>query len=350
MTPFPPNTHSFDDLTRAIYAFEALLVDMGLHVPPGSPLEDAALGIEELRSIHCGHMAHNHQKDHRPRWRRALSIADLAQRLLEVRTHSDFPKLTGHLALLIRDKDVTQYDTTPHGNSENDKVFELWAAAALLRTMTDCAIDDPNNSKGDNPDFIGTWRRKRWGFAFKAPHSENPEAHIKNIRKGVEQINVSEAEAGMVLLNGKNFFPHDAAWPAAQTEAGEFIYSAPDFDTVTRMMRSAANHCNGMICFHAAGGDIHDPVEPTAEDLARGRKVFWDSLGHKKPEQFVLTLWPMVVGTTVPGTNIQALSTIKQVTGFEGDAVSSEAKELALAFNLSLHGRDPFGPEPPAGG
>jgi hypothetical protein len=90
-------------------------------------------------------------------------------------------------------------------------------------------------------------------------------------------------------------------------------------------------------------------TEPTPEDLQRGRQIFWASLKHKKPEQFVLTLWPMIVGASVPGTNVQALSMIKQITGFEGDFVSEEAKTLARSFSLAWHGRDPFGPEPKLG-
>lgn len=340
----------FSDLAKAIYSFEELLGDMDLKVAPGSPLEAAALGIEEMDAQTQGQVPHRHGEDYRPRWRQALSLADLALRLLEVRAHPDFPKLRGHFQLLVGNSEVTQFAETPHGNADNDKIFELWASAALLRMMTDCSIDDPHRSKGDNPDFIGLWKGKRWGLAFKAPHSDHPEALIKNIRKGVQQINDCPADAGLVLLNGKNFFPHDAAWPAVQNDAGEFVYATvPDINHVEIMMRKAANYCNWLMCYHAAGGDVENPEEHTIDDLKRGRQVFWNSLGHEKPEQFVLTLWPMIVGATVPGLGVQALSTIKQVTGIEGDAVSAEAKELARSFSLALHGRDPFGAEPALG-
>jgi hypothetical protein len=351
MTAKPPNKVTFADLTQAVYSFEALLKDMRLKVPPNSPLEAAALAIEELRAVYERQMAHHHQEDYRARWRRALSLGDLALRLLEVSTHPDFSKLAGHLQLLVGEQDLAQYAVTPHENTDNDKVFELWASAALLRVTTDCLVDDPIHSKGDNPDFIGTWHGKRWGFAFKAPHSDHPEALIKNIRKGVQQINDSAAEAGIVILSGKNFFPHDEAWPITRDVTGDVIYGVvPDMAQVEAAVRRTSGYYNCRMCYHASGGDVENPGQPTQADLDRGRAVFWSSLGHKKPEQLVLTIWPTLIGVAVPETGEQALSTIKSVTGFEGDSISNECRDLSKEFSLALHGRDPLQPEPPLGG
>jgi hypothetical protein len=103
-----------------------------------------------------------------------------------LRRHLDFPRLAGHLQLLVGEYDMAQYAVTPKENTDNDKVFELWASAALLRVTTDCLVDDPLHSKGDNPDFIGTWRGQRWGFALKAPHSDHPETLLdSNYSSGV---------------------------------------------------------------------------------------------------------------------------------------------------------------------
>lgn len=94
----------------------------------------------------------------------------------------------------------------------SDKLFELFVACLTLRCGTNVEVDDPVRSNGSNPDVLATIGGRRWGFACKALRSLHPEAIIDHIRKGVDQIERSPAELGVVVFSLKEVLDHERYW------------------------------------------------------------------------------------------------------------------------------------------
>ena len=85
-------------------------------------------------------------------------------------------------------------------------------------------VDDPNQSKGDNPDIIARIDGNNWGFGCKALHSQHHQTIFKNIEEAVDQIEKSESEIGIPVLTIKNIVDHDQFWPVIniqEFESGE---------------------------------------------------------------------------------------------------------------------------------
>jgi hypothetical protein len=79
-------------------------------------------------------------------------------------------------------------------------------------------LDNPHQSKGNNPDVLFTINGVRWGVACKVPNSENPLTMWDNFKKGLEQIQNSDAHRGFVLFNLKNLISLDEVWPRVALE------------------------------------------------------------------------------------------------------------------------------------
>jgi hypothetical protein len=99
-------------------------------------------------------------------------------------------------------------------------MFELLIALASMAIGVKVRLDDPDASKGDNPDVIATIDGVRWGFACKVLNTggperkPNPKTLFDNVEKGVRQIEAApDAEVGLVLIGLKNVIQHDKVWP-----------------------------------------------------------------------------------------------------------------------------------------
>lgn len=73
-------------------------------------------------------------------------------------------------------------------------------------------LDNPVRSTGNNPDILVDIESVRWGFACKALHSKSSETFFKNLEKGIDQIERSDASTGVVVFNLKNVLNHDDYW------------------------------------------------------------------------------------------------------------------------------------------
>jgi hypothetical protein len=85
-----------------------------------------------------------------------------------------------------------------------------------MQCGTDVLLDHPTAPKGDNPDVLAMLCGRRWGIACKVIHSLHPEGLIGHLEKGLDQIEKSEAELGVVAFNMKNVLPHDRIWPLGE--------------------------------------------------------------------------------------------------------------------------------------
>lgn len=98
----------------------------------------------------------------------------------------------------------------PPGDPSSDKVLELVIGLALARMGASVELDDPKHAKGDNPDVLAEINGETWGFACKAISGNAPGTLIERIEDGIEQIQVSRATRGIVVLTFKNRFDHDS--------------------------------------------------------------------------------------------------------------------------------------------
>jgi hypothetical protein len=217
------NHGSFSEWEDMVWTLEGILKDYGITVKSPGGFEEAGLSLTELEYLRQNPGAYDCTVDSREKWRRAMSLADLAEKIVLVRTHPDFPQLVPHLKLLGGESDLSQFSFTTPQNQDNNKVFELYVAAMGLHVLTGCTVDDPVQSKGDNPDIMGQFDGKLWAIACKAMHTTNPKTFCERIAEGVDQIERSAAERGLVMINMKNTVDHDALWPA-QIVNGEYYY------------------------------------------------------------------------------------------------------------------------------
>jgi len=217
---------TFRDWAQDIWDLEAILKASGIAVPAKSPFEEATLTLVEWDEVRTGRAYFDNQIDHREQWRRALSLADFAEKILLVRSHADFQQLLPHLRLMVGTFDLSQFSTTAPQNQANNKLFELYTAAMGLHVMTRCEVDDPSQSNGANPDVLGDFRGRRWAIACKAMHSRSAKSFGDRVVEGVAQIEASAADRGIVLVNMKNTIDHDKMWPGRQDGNGDWHYRA----------------------------------------------------------------------------------------------------------------------------
>lgn len=96
-----------------------------------------------------------------------------------------------------------------------DKVIELyWACLCILADMS-VELDDPYTSSGGrNPDVIATAADgTRWAFAIKTLSEVSSPATaaknlVENIKKASNQIDRTDCDKGMVVVNMKNVLDH----------------------------------------------------------------------------------------------------------------------------------------------
>ena len=348
----PESQWTFEAINRDVQALRELLISCGLPPVPGGALEQAANDARELWDSFAGRSIHNRTRDHRPAWRRAVGLADLARKILAVVGHKDFEQLRGHLELLTGKEEFSLHDATEKENRANNQVFELFVATGVMRFASDIQVEEPNPKKAlkyRNPDVLATWSGQRWGFACKALHSEHPEALIENLRKGVKQIDASDATAGMVLLNMKNLVPHDLLWPA-DLRGGSWEYASYDgpSDVRDRFTELFNGHL-AEIFVHACGRDIAKSEDLNQSDLDTGKKNVAKLFENSKTSRLLPQVWLGVAGTHMPDTGARAISNYRLLLNFEFEPISPDEREVLEALCKAMQGRDPLAPEPALG-
>ncbi|GLC28304.1 hypothetical protein [Roseisolibacter agri] len=217
-----PLVYSYDRASSVVAEFEQFLRALGIASAPGSPLDHAMLVAHEIADQLRGRPpADLLLPDARDQYARLIGVAEFAGAVLAVRSHPDARQLTAHLRLLAEASglragpDPLQTTAAPATDRNANKLFELLIACFAMRCGTDVALDAPDASEGDNPDVLVTVAGRRWGFACKALHSTAPQSVIKNVQKGLDQIDASPADVGVVLVSPRNVLDRAALWPTA---------------------------------------------------------------------------------------------------------------------------------------
>jgi hypothetical protein len=140
--------------------------------------------------------------------------------------HPDFGELTEHFKLLV-DGRITLNEACTDPTSGTARLFELLVALAVLRIGTDVEADDPiHSSQGTNPDVLANIGVNRWGFACKLLYSLTGKALHRAVKKGVDQIEKSNAVTGVVIVSLNNLLDYSSilgdvangglGWPTIQ--------------------------------------------------------------------------------------------------------------------------------------
>ncbi len=327
VTPAVMSMRTYSEWEKLVWELEKILKEHGVNVPPKSPFEEAALTLTEMEYLRQNPGAYDCTKDSREKWRRALSLADLAEKIVLVRDHLDFPQLVPHLRLLGRASDLSQFSFTARENQDNNKTFELYLAAMGLHVMTGCMVDNPEQSKGDNPDIMGHFNGKLWALACKAMHSVNPKAFMDRVEEGVKQIQRSAAERGIVVVNMKNTVNHDALWPAVVQNGEYYHLSFPDLDAAHQPITEEFKKLQARL-FSLLG-----------DERAFYRHLF---LG-KRASPHILLVYSTVTGLqNSAGPVFTMLKTMKGLYG----CIDHDTEDLANRLNNCLHNCPDLPPVP----
>jgi len=312
--------YSFTQWADQIWSLEKLLKADGIAIPRGSPFEEAALTLIQWDEVNAGRTEYDNKIDHRDIWRRALSLADFAEKIVLVQSHPDFSRLLPHLRLFAKTFDLSQFSSTPPQNQDNNKLFELYTAAMGMHVMSQCAVDDPNYSDGTNPDLIGVYSGRRWAIACKAMHSRSAKTFADRIVEGVDQIERSSAERGIVLVNMKNTINHNEMWPGWQDSKGDWYYRAfPSLDAARApIIREFESLHSNLVTEFSKESEFY-------------RQIF---TGKKASTCIGL------VYSTAPGYSDAAgpvFTMLKTIHGLYGPVPDVEAEELLEQLNNGLH-------------
>lgn len=209
---------SYEAAEHAALELETLLRRHAIVIEPGSAMESHVLHV--MKHIYDkSECRPSRSDDVRSTYRTLVGLHELANAVLAVQHTPSFDALLPHLRMLSRGSALQNIPSSPTDQVTN-KLFELFAASLTMQCGSDVLLDDPESSKGDNPDVIATLCGRRWGIACKVIHGLNPEGFVGHLIKGIDQIEKSEAEVGAVLVNLKNVLPHESIWPLAEVEDG----------------------------------------------------------------------------------------------------------------------------------
>jgi len=198
--------YSFDDADKQKDEFKALLLRHNIKINPKTELEELSLSAKKAKEI-SKHIISSKSADTRDLVSKLIGIHDLATKLIKAESHIDFKELLSHLEKL---NNPLQNIPTCCTDQDNNKMFELYVACLCMNSgMDNILLDNPDNSKGDNPDVIARFKGKNWGFGCKSLHSNTTKTIYDNIVKASNQIENSISECGIAVLNAKNIIDHD---------------------------------------------------------------------------------------------------------------------------------------------
>jgi hypothetical protein len=327
-----PQAFTVGDNQRVALEFEALLRRHGLEVPSNSPLERAMIGAIEMFETHRDKSVHDLKTDCRDRWRQAFSLVEIARKMLNAQSHPDFEELLQHLGLLVGSADVSQFSmipisATPSEKDTNNKVFELLVVGILFRVLLRIQLDKVRPLKGDkrNPDVIGEFQGKRWGFACKTCHAKNVKTFLDRVEDGIDQIEKADVERGIVVVNLKNLIPHDEIWRATKNPVtGEWGYWAYQHKDAARTLIL----------------QIFTEFEEEVYILTGSRQAFVNKFIGKKAVPRVLMFYCSVAGYS-PMLGVVSPMIVKQLTGAGAPTgeLDSECETMMDLFNDYLHDR-----------
>jgi len=263
------------------------------------------------------------EKDYREEWRRAIGLNDIIRKIVLAKDCPDFPKLWPHITLLLGDSSIVQNTWSPKDDETSDKLFELYMALASIRIGTNLEIDHPKKSSmGDNPDVMVSIGSHKWAFACKTIHSDKVKTITDRIDDGLSQIDRSNANRGVVILNLKNLIEHDRVWPITrQPNTNEVRYVPFQTEENAKFeFDQMAQRVFEMVCTQLKGEE--------------GINVLFN---NRKASPFVLAFFSTVVGLVREGKPTFTL--LRLLKPFVFREISEEDLRVAELLNDGIHDR-----------
>lgn len=288
-----------------VVAFEKLLASRGIPIRQGSKLEAACLLTMELAEHRREPTRRGRILELRDDLRAVVGLLQIVGLVLSSESHEDFDQLVPHIRLL-NDGSPTQNTFAPKDDQASNKVFELLVALASMSIGRNLRLDDPNSSDGMNPDVLVTMADgKRWGFACKVVHGDAPMTLFERISDGIEQIERSPADTGIVVVNLKNRLPHDEMLPLLSREpkTGQMLIDA---------------HPRGELVGHRLAEFVKARTMALEEHV--GREAIVGAFARRKALPGVLVVAETTAGIVSPrGTSLAMVACLVHVT-FEESA------------------------------
>jgi len=280
--------------------FEALLKGRGIEIAGGSKLEHGCLVLQEMRRRHQNPDGNAPWSGIADNLRQAVGVAQLVDLTLKNVCHPDYDQVVAHLKQLNVGS-AAQNVPAPREDQASDKVFELLVALAVMPTATGVAMDDPIRSAGGtNPDVLATMLDgRRWGFACKVVHGDNPKSLYDNFEKGVEQIEKSDAEIGLVVVNFKNKLPTDNYFPVLRDGHEPILGTHRELEPIVEEMAAW----------------VREQVEAMVRVI--GAQEVWETVRHTKALPGVLVVNEAAVGLSTDRGPVPSLVGFLQVVPLE---------------------------------
>lgn len=316
---FPFNTSE-----QQLFDFEQLLKNNGLVIETNSDLERISIAILETNAKHRKEILHDDKNDVRDIFSDVAGLIDFVSQILKHKNHKDFGKIVPHLQLLNTSSTSVLTTKSKVTDEGNNKLFELYIALLCMAFSDNVDLDDPKNSKGDNPDIIFDYKDEKWAIACKALHSNKERTLYDTILKGTDQINRSAATKGIVAVNLKNIIDREELWPVTNrdkiAEGDDPLFACfPSIEIPTNILQKY-------------GTDFQKRLIETIGNESL-RKL---SETNKCPAGFLIFLHGM---TSVLNEGVCPPTILKSFNLVEFTPVDATYKELANDLNLSMHNR-----------
>lgn len=211
-----------DEVGEVLDQFINLLARFNISPTPGSELEHWLLYPEQWKRFSAGLDATaggDLARDRRDIFG-VIGVYELARHLLALDRVGMSVRLLPHLRGLAAARAPAQNVPSPD-DQEANKTFELLLGMLAMRAgATEVELETSTASPESNPDILATWKGRRIGCACKCPNSSDPRAFVRNLEKGLRQIQSSKADSGAVFFNLKNVIPDGLLLPVITNSEG----------------------------------------------------------------------------------------------------------------------------------
>lgn len=201
------------DAEETVDQLERILLEAGISIPKHAQTGADMLSIWQLlKKVKEGFSGN--ADDIRLEFTAAVAMHDFASKVIEASKYFGLEKLKPHLSLLADGAiHLTEVPEVP--NDTYNKLIELYWACLCMSQGLKVDIDSPTSATGTNPDvlILGEDDRPIRAYAFKTIYSPHTQSVYEHIVKGIDQIERSEAQEGIVALH---LTPHIAkfnVWP-----------------------------------------------------------------------------------------------------------------------------------------
>lgn len=218
---------TFVEAGQLVERFENILRRYGLSIKPRSDLETACLIIMDLEKRRRGESPIDPMEDIRPPWRKAVGLIEMFKLLIKAEEKANLKRFLPHLHLM--NESPAEQNTRVISDQGANKLFEMFIGMLALQVGSEVVLDDPGNSKGNNPDVIAMIDNNKWGFACKVVNGNSIITMFDRFEEGIAQINAADVDCGCVIFNMRNVVDHNQTWPLVNEDAFRSHHEEPLF-------------------------------------------------------------------------------------------------------------------------